>query len=82
MVNKFEGDAVLAVFGAPVSLPSPDDDALAAARAIASRLCDKVPELQAGIGVAAGTVVARPSGRGRGNAEQGQQRRSGPMGFG
>jgi adenylate cyclase len=58
MVNKFEGDAVLAVFGAPVSLPSPDDDALAAARAIASRLCDKVPELQAGIGVAAGTVVA------------------------
>lgn len=58
MVNKFEGDAVLAVFGAPVSLPSPDGDALAAARAIASRLRDEIPELQAGLGVAAGTVVA------------------------
>jgi adenylate cyclase len=58
MVNKFEGDAVLAVFGAPVSLPSPDGDALAAARAIANRMRGEVPELQAGIGVAAGMVVA------------------------
>jgi len=58
MVNKFEGDAVLAVFGAPVSLLSPDGDALAAARAIADRLHDEVPGLQAGVGVAAGLVVA------------------------
>jgi len=58
MVNKFEGDAVLAVFGAPVSLSCPDGDALAAARAIAARLLIEVPELQAGLGVAAGTVVA------------------------
>jgi len=57
-VNKFEGDAVLAVFGAPVSLQCTEGDALAAARAIASRLRDEVPELQAGLGVAAGTVVA------------------------
>ena len=58
LVNKFEGDAVLAVFGAPVSLEHPEDEALAAARKIARRLCDEVPECEAGIGVAAGTVVA------------------------
>mgnify|MGYP000502857108 CR=1 FL=1 len=58
MVNKFEGDAVLAVFGAPVKLASPDGDALAAARVIAARLRDEVPELKAGLGVAAGMVVA------------------------
>jgi adenylate cyclase len=58
LVNKFEGDGVLAVFGAPVSLDNAEDEALAAARAIARRLRTEVPELQAGIGVAAGQVVA------------------------
>ena len=58
LVNKFEGDAVLAVFGAPVALQRPEDSALAAARAIARRLRDEVPECPAGIGVAAGEVVA------------------------
>jgi len=58
LVNKFEGDAVLAVFGAPVALDNAEDEALAAARAISSRLADEVPECRAGIGVAAGTVVA------------------------
>ncbi|WP_102141982.1 adenylate/guanylate cyclase domain-containing protein [Mycobacterium hubeiense] len=57
-VNKFEGDAALAVFGAPVTLEHPEDEALAAARAIASRLEREVPECRAGIGVAAGQVVA------------------------
>lgn len=57
-VNKFEGDAVLAVFGAPVSLDNADEQALSAARAMASRLRTEVPELDAGIGVAAGQVVA------------------------
>ncbi|MGK2882334.1 MAG: adenylate/guanylate cyclase domain-containing protein [Mycobacterium sp.] len=57
-VNKFEGDAALAVFGAPVRLEHTEDEALAAARAIARRLCDEVPECEAGIGVAAGQVVA------------------------
>ncbi|MEO9322103.1 adenylate/guanylate cyclase domain-containing protein [Nocardioides sp. C4-1] len=58
LVNKFIGDAVLAVFGAPV----PDDDhaahALAAARAMARRLEAEVDEVGAGIGVATGEVVA------------------------
>jgi adenylate cyclase len=58
LVNKFEGDAVLAVFGAPNRLDRPEDQALAAARAIASRLDSEVPECPAGIGVAAGKAVA------------------------
>lgn len=58
LVNKFEGDAVLAVFGAPVALESAEDEALAAARAMAERLRVEVPECDAGIGVAAGQVVA------------------------
>ncbi len=58
LVNKFEGDATLAIFGAPVQAESPETDALAAAREIARRLADEVPECSAGVGVAAGTVVA------------------------
>jgi adenylate cyclase len=58
LVNKFEGDATLAIFGAPVALDSPEDDALAATRAIARRLKIEVPECPARIGVAAGEVVA------------------------
>src|SRR5271163_2954849 len=58
LVNKFEGDAVLAVFGAPNRLDQPEDQALAAARAIASRLESEVPECPAGIGVTAGNAVA------------------------
>lgn len=58
LLNKFEGDACLAVFGAPNRLECPEDAALAAARAIARRLVEEIPECQAGIGVAAGQVVA------------------------
>src|ERR1700758_78609 len=58
LVNKFEGDAVLAVFGAPNRLDCPEDHALAAARAIARRLESEVPECPAGIGVTAGNAVA------------------------
>ncbi len=58
LVNKFIGDAVLAIFGAPV----PDEDhaasALAAARSMAIRLEEELPEVGAGIGVATGRVVA------------------------
>jgi class 3 adenylate cyclase len=57
-VNKFEGDAALAVFGAPNHLDSPESEALAAGRAIARRIREEVPECDAGIGVAAGEAVA------------------------
>ena len=58
LVNKFEGDATLAVFGAPNRLDSPENQALAAARSIVERLSNEMPNCQAGIGVAAGQVVA------------------------
>jgi len=58
LVNKFEGDAALVVFGAPNRLECPEDEALAAARAIARRLASELPECPAGVGVAAGQVVA------------------------
>jgi len=58
LVNKFEGDAALAVFGAPNHLDRPEDQALGAARAIARRLDSEVPECPAGIGVTAGHAVA------------------------
>ncbi|OBH09417.1 adenylate/guanylate cyclase domain-containing protein [Mycobacterium sp. E1747] len=58
LVNKFEGDATLAIFGAPNHLDRPEDQALTAARAIAERLANEMPQCQAGIGVAAGQVVA------------------------
>ncbi|GAB3130100.1 adenylate/guanylate cyclase domain-containing protein [Tsukamurella serpentis] len=58
LVNKFEGDAVLAVFGAPSPLPDPAGAALAAARATMRRLAVEVPEVQAGCGVTHGVVVA------------------------
>lgn len=58
LVNKFIGDAVLAVFGAPVALDDHAAAALATARAMAERLAVEVPEIGAGIGVATGAVVA------------------------
>lgn len=58
LVNKFEGDASLAIFGAPNRLESPEDEALAAARCITGRLANEMSELSAGIGVAAGQAVA------------------------
>ena len=58
LVNKFIGDAVLAVFGAPVELDDHATRALAAARAMAARLAEEVPDLEAGIGVATGEAVA------------------------
>ena len=55
-INKFQGDAALAIFGAPNPLPDATGNALAAARELRARLQEV--ELGAGIGVATGTVVA------------------------
>ncbi|CAB4937086.1 unannotated protein [freshwater metagenome] len=57
-VNKFQGDAALVVFGAPVAQDDAPDRALRAARVLAERLRDQVPELRAGVGVSGGTAVA------------------------
>lgn len=58
LVNKFEGDAALCIFGAPLELPDPAASALAAARTMAARLRAEVPDLDAGIGVSHGLVIA------------------------
>lgn len=58
LVNKFEGDAVLSIFGAPLAIADPAGSALRAAREIAQRLRVEVPDLKAGIGVSFGPVVA------------------------
>jgi adenylate cyclase len=57
IVNKFEGDAALCVFGAPVPRADADECALLAARLLHDRLRD-VNGLSAAIGVSAGLVVA------------------------
>jgi adenylate cyclase len=57
-INKFAGDAALAIFGAPVPLPTRHACALDAARRLARRVSDEVPEIDFGIGVASGTAVA------------------------
>ncbi len=57
-INKFEGDAALAVFGAPQRLDDAHGRALAAARELDRRLRTEVPELEAGIGVGSGVAVA------------------------
>jgi adenylate cyclase len=58
LVNKFEGDAALCVFGAPVASGDPAGKALRAARRLAERLDREVPEIGFGIGVSAGRAVA------------------------
>lgn len=57
LLNKFEGDAALAVFGTPVPLDDLAGSALSCGRAIQRRL-HGASDLDAGIGVAAGRVVA------------------------
>lgn len=58
MVNKFEGDAALCVFGAPIEHDQHAARALAAARALRSRLDADDNGLDAAIGVACGEAVA------------------------
>jgi class 3 adenylate cyclase len=57
LVNKFEGDAALCVFGAPTDHPDPAGAALRSAR----RICDAVRaagEVDVGVGVACGPAWA------------------------
>jgi adenylate cyclase len=57
-INKFEGDAALAVWGAPMVVDDMQTSVLRAARVMGRRLEDEVPEIKAGIGVSCGTAVA------------------------
>ncbi|HEY4459650.1 MAG TPA: adenylate/guanylate cyclase domain-containing protein [Pseudonocardiaceae bacterium] len=57
LVNKFQGDAALCIFGAPNPLPDAETAALAAAREIRDAV-RRTGELDLGIGVATGRVFA------------------------
>ena len=57
MINKFAGDAALAVFGAPLRMDEPASAALATARALATKL-RQLPVVDFGVGVSAGRVFA------------------------
>ena len=56
LINKFQGDAALAVFGAPIASDTAATSALAAARTLAAALGRQ--ELDYGIGVSAGPAFA------------------------
>lgn len=57
LINKFQGDAALAVFGAPLPTTGSASDALATARALGVPL-RQLPLVDFGIGVSAGLVFA------------------------
>jgi adenylate cyclase len=57
-INKFQGDAALAIFGAPGRCDDHASCALAAGRDLARRLAAEVPDCRAGIGIASGLAVA------------------------
>jgi adenylate cyclase len=57
-INKFEGDAALAVFGVPVARGDHNAQALAAGRELISRLATWNPALEAAVGISAGQAVA------------------------
>jgi PAS domain S-box-containing protein len=64
-VDKFVGDGLLAVFGAPKPLPDHADLALDAATAIAEAAAEKFQgDLEIGIGIDSGTVIAGNVGGG------------------
>ncbi|HEY6648726.1 MAG TPA: adenylate/guanylate cyclase domain-containing protein [Mycobacterium sp.] len=56
LINKFQGDAALAVFGAPLRIDNPASAALATARALGEELQRLLVDF--GIGVSAGPVFA------------------------
>ena len=56
-INKFQGDAALAIFGAPMEAWDPAGQALATARALGRKM-ESIHPLTAGIGISYGTVIA------------------------
>ncbi|MGH3675798.1 MAG: adenylate/guanylate cyclase domain-containing protein [Mycobacterium sp.] len=58
-VNKFQGDAALAIFGAPIEHPDASGAALAASRELRDELVDVLgSDAEFGIGVSAGRAIA------------------------
>jgi adenylate cyclase len=57
-VNKFQGDAALAIFGAPIEHPNASGAALAAARELHDELLPVLGDAEFGIGVSAGRAIA------------------------
>jgi adenylate cyclase len=57
-VNKFQGDAALAIFGAPIEHPDASGAALAASRELHDELIGVLGETDFGIGVSAGRAIA------------------------
>jgi adenylate cyclase len=63
--NKFLGDGVLAVFGAPDRLPDHADRAVSAARAVANAVAERFRgEVRIGIGISTGPAVVGSVGGG------------------
>jgi adenylate cyclase len=57
-VNKFQGDAALCIFGAPIEHPDASGAALAAARELHDGLLPVLGNAEFGIGVSAGRAIA------------------------
>ena len=57
-VNKFQGDAALVIFGAPIEHPDASGAALAASRELHDELIRVLGETDFGIGVSAGRAIA------------------------
>ncbi len=57
-VNKFQGDAALAIFGAPIEHPDASGAALAASRELHDDLIEVLGQTDFGIGVSAGRAIA------------------------
>jgi len=57
-VNKFQGDAALCIFGAPIEHPDACGAALAASRELHDELITVLGETEFGIGVSAGRAIA------------------------
>jgi len=57
-VNKFQGDAALCIFGAPIEHPDASGAALAASRELHDELVSVLGQVEFGIGVSSGRAIA------------------------